>query len=69
MTLSQAGLRQVAVYGSSFQCEGSELRVASPFQVGRSRSESNFKDFFVFPEIDLVLSGAISDQSIDVTSN
>ena len=69
VTLSQARLRHVAVYGSSFQCEGSDLRVASPFRVGRSRSESNYKDFFVFPEMDLVLSGAISDQSIDVPSN
>ena len=27
------------------------------------------KGFFIFPEVDLVLSGVISDQSIDVTSN
>ena len=40
VTLSQARLRHVAVYGCSVQCEGSYLRVASPFQVGRSRSES-----------------------------
>ena len=46
VTLSQARLRHVAVYGSSFQCEGSDLRVASPFLVGRSRSESKYKDFF-----------------------
>ena len=45
VTLSQARLRHVAVYGSSFQCEGSYLRVASAFQVGRSRSESKSKDF------------------------
>ena len=39
------------------------------FSSRKVKIREQVKGFFIFPEVDLVLSGAISYQSIDVTSN
>ena len=39
------------------------------FSSRKVKIRKQVKGCFIFPEVDLILSGAISDQSIDVTSN